>query len=81
MSKCNAWGSTAAPQPARFRPSSPVIFSGPSRRSSIDSSSFGGTEEGDGEDEWDVFAALEYNPDNHVSEIALGLDTHILSFL
>ena len=50
MSKCNAWGSTAAPQPPRFRPSSPVIFSGPSRRSSIDSSSFGGTEEGDGED-------------------------------
>lgn len=71
MSKCNAWGSTTAPQPPRFRAASPVIFSGPSRRSSIDSSSFAGTEEGDGEDEWDVFAALEYNPENLVSESGL----------
>ena len=48
LSKCNAWGSTTAPQAPRFRPASPVTFSAPSRRSSLDSASWAGTDdEGD----------------------------------
>lgn len=47
LSKCNAWGSTTAPQVPRFRPASPVTFSAPSRRSSLDSTSWAGTDEDD----------------------------------
>ena len=51
LSKCNAWGSSNGPQPPRFRPASPVTFSTPSRRSSLDSVSWAGTEEGDDDDD------------------------------
>ncbi|THH02550.1 hypothetical protein EW145_g6731, partial [Phellinidium pouzarii] len=73
LSKCNAWGSSTAPQPPRFRPASPVTFSTPSRRSSLDSGSWEETEEGD-DDDWDVFAALEYSKDLHTSDSGLASD-------
>ncbi|KAH8112933.1 hypothetical protein DFH11DRAFT_1604752 [Phellopilus nigrolimitatus] len=73
LSKCNAWGSSVAPQPPRFRPASPVTFSAPSRRSSYDSASHGGTEEGD-DDEWDLFAAIDSKKELHASDSGLAVE-------
>ncbi|KAL5520931.1 hypothetical protein ACEPAF_2934 [Sanghuangporus sanghuang] len=71
LSKCNIWGSAGAPQPPRFRPPSPVTFSSFSRRSSLDSVSWAGTEEG-AEDDWDAFAAVDYNAELRASDAALA---------
>ncbi|EJD01944.1 uncharacterized protein FOMMEDRAFT_134581 [Fomitiporia mediterranea MF3/22] len=76
LSKCNLWEDTSgAPQPPRFRPASPVTFSAPSRRSSLDSGSWGGTEEGAEDDDWDAFAAVDYNAELRASESGLTFDT------
>lgn len=66
LSKCNAWGTSGVPQPPRFRPASPVTFAVPSRRSSMDSGSFGGTDDGE-DDDWDAFA-YDYNRDVRASD-------------
>lgn len=80
LSKCNAWGTSNGPQPPRFRPASPVTFSTPSRRSSLDSTSWAGTEEGD-DDDWENFASssLDYARDSLGAD-ASGKDSGTQTF-